>query len=86
MNSCWKCGRATPPNVTECERCESGGIEDQIEAALHQMDRDGIRFHAVDWDKVQTLADFKLICATLFVHYHIATNHPAYPLLKRFLK
>ena len=86
MSTCFKCGRATPPNVTECEACERAGMEDRIEEALHAMDRDGIRFRQIDFSKVVTPEDFRLIATLLFTQFSISSNHPHYESLKRFLK
>ena len=80
MSSCWKCGRETPPNVTECERCESG-LTGPLADAMHRE-----KFHQFDWRKVKTLADLELVVSHLSPFLHIAESHPAFEVLKKFLK
>lgn len=86
MNTCWKCGEPTGNNSNECEGCEHAAVEDQIVAALEEMDRQGVRFLQLDWSKVATVAEFQMIVRVLDWHIAIPSNDPRAEVLRKFLK
>ena len=90
MSSCWKCGGPTPAAETECETCANGrprrhpGNDDFDQSIIDALSR--TRLYEIDWAKVHTVEGYRLILADTFSHIAIPEHHPAFALLKRFLK
>jgi hypothetical protein len=88
MNECYKCGRELPDGQVECQpvctRNGTDGLTDEdIADAIRNYEADTVQ---IDWDKVVTLEDLKLIMREVMYDDRIYKDSPAFETLKRFLK
>ncbi len=74
MSTCWKCGKELEEG-TECVPFCQYGVE------FTQQARTG---KTIDWNKVSTLEDVKLIFSC--IGFIVFDDTPTYEQLKRFLK
>src|SRR6185437_13339587 len=93
MSECYKCGRELPGTETECEP-ECGAQDkilveptimtaEQLEQCRRECDRNSV---SIDWDKVTTLDDMKLIVRTMLFDDRVYRGSVAYRELRKFLK
>lgn len=85
MSRCYKCQRPVREGQTECEPfCEGVACSDE------EMERNIEEYEArtveIDWDKVRTLEDLKLVVCELMDEARIWKDSPRFEQLKRFLK
>jgi hypothetical protein len=67
MSTCWKCGRQLLEGNTECEHGCSSGSADFSDAELAEIFRRQARNTVlIDWNKVQTMEDVRIILAAMF--------------------
>jgi len=85
MKSCWRCGDEVIPDGSvdvECDLCARGlPVE-----GVRKFHRQKPEQHAkVDWNKVKTLEDFKLVTTVAPMEVYLIKGSPAHKLLERFV-
>ena len=74
MPTCWKCEKELPEGQIECDPpCGNNSPAPTAERA------------EIDWNKVNTAGDFRLIVVATGLRLHIAKNSDTYNLLNKFL-
>ena len=81
MSTCWKCGRDVGEGQTECEY--GCAIQDkQLQAIAAKMNN----LVLIDWSKLKTIEDVKLMLSVLHAGSAVDRRSDAYQTLKRFTK
>ncbi len=86
MNNCWKCGRELPEGQVECDPPCFGNPQEEdhdYEQAVKDYEAKTI---PIDWDKVRTLEDMKLVIKTLVCEDRVFRGSEEFQILRRFLK
>ncbi len=81
--NCWKCGAPTLNGAAECELCEIGA---QIPITRSGDNDEDIEMVEIDYNKITTLEDLKLVIQELGWFNFVPKNSPECEALKRFLK
>ena len=89
MNTCWKCGRETVNTDSECDDCREGLLKpDPATArAMKQWLEELPRTHVVlDWSKVQTFEELRLVMQTLWPCLYMERNSREAQTLRGFTR
>jgi hypothetical protein len=85
MTTCYKCGKITANNSSECDECESGGPNPMRTLAEQLLER-SFRTFEIDYDRVRTVADLVIIISNIFRTVTLTPNFVIPEELKPFLK
>jgi len=89
MSECWKCGKALPEGLVECEDgCEpTAEFNPDDPEQMAEAEKDfRENWMQIDWSKVTTLADLIAILSKHGEPIFIEKESPEFEQLKKFLK